>query len=271
MTELQPGFADDDACLSVRFELVTLRLAVEVNRLRALRGEGRDERFAGVLMRDCDVAALCAELITAPMPTSEDLAQAWDHAQARYAARLAATPVLPVYERVRELYALSPLEEEILACCLAVAVDPRLGRVLGYLREDMAQTGLSVGLAQRMFGVPLTQIWSALGADGVLIRHGILRVDDPLTDRAVIDVPPDILRVILAGPTEAEAACQMPLAGHPPEGPILIEAVSDLDGLIALGEPGPTRLRSGICSVAAQPNSTSRRCCVTYDQSRCRV
>ena len=99
MTDLPPpAFASDEDCLTARIGLVALRLSIEVNRLRTLRGDGREDRFAGVLMRDGDIAALCADLIATPLPPSADLAASLTSARTRYDARLAALPSLPTHD-----------------------------------------------------------------------------------------------------------------------------------------------------------------------------
>lgn len=245
MTELPPGFADDDACLGARVGLVLLRLSAEVNRLRALRGDGREDRFAGVLMRDSDIAALCAELIAAPLPPNEDLEAALEAAETRYAARLAATPILPAFERVSRVFGMSAAEETIFATALAAALDPRIARVLGYLNEDMGQQHLTLGLAQRLVArqAGVSALWSALSEDGTLVRYGLLRVEGTVTASAALHVHETVQRVLLTGPGQAERQCQLPIrTGAPPDGPVLIEAATAMDALVALGPVGPAWL-----------------------------
>lgn len=242
MTELPPGFTNDDACLSARVGLVLLQLSAEVNRLRAIRGDGREDRFAGVLMRDSDIAALCAELVAAPLPPNEDLETALETARARYAARLAATPVLPAFERITRLYGMTPVEEAVFATAVAAALDPRICRILGYLNEDMAQQYLTPGLVQRLSArqAAVSVLWSVLSEDGTLMRHGFLKVDGPLTASSALRVPATVLRILLTGPGEVERQCQLPIQdGNPPEGPLLIEAATPLDALVELGSIGP--------------------------------
>ncbi len=251
MTELDPhltaGFPSDSACLSARIGRVALRLSLEVNRMRALRGDGREERFAGVLMRDSDIAALCSELISDPLPDSDDLTTTLEMATARYDARLSQTPVLPRYARLTPLFGLSVAEEELLALALATAIDPRLARVLGYLNEDLAQQHLTAGLLLRLLPGPLSAaaLWDMLGEDGTLVRHGVITLDGPLSGRTAVRLSEAALRLIVSGPGETEIGAQIPGSSTPKDGPILIESTKAVDALIALGDCGPLWLSEG--------------------------
>ncbi|KGK41932.1 hypothetical protein LH51_10965 [Nitrincola sp. A-D6] len=170
MTHQHPSYLSDEACLRDRIGLVALRLSIEVNRMRALRGDGREDRFAGVLMRDRDIAALCADLIAEPLPDTEALLRRLSEAELQHAALCESLPNLPLVERLAPLYGLSPAETQVFFICLAVAIDPRLGRVLAYLQEDMARPFLTLGLAQRLLGNVsgggLTALWPAVSDEG---------------------------------------------------------------------------------------------------------
>ena len=246
MTELPPGFADDDACIRARIGIVALILSREVNRLRALRGDGREERFAGVLMRDADVAALCAGLISDPLPGFDDLDAAIDVADERYQSRLNATPRIPRLERIKVLYNLSAFEFAVLTTCLAAAIDPRLARVLGYLNEDMAQQHLTIGLSQRLFGGTLSDNWRGLSDEGTLLRHGLIDRVGPVSGNAALALSPAALDAIVLGPNQEDRATVLPFEGtRHAEGPMLIEAANAPDALVFCHDAGPLWIADG--------------------------
>ncbi|MEL7097517.1 MAG: ATP-binding protein [Pseudomonadota bacterium] len=248
MTEMPTGFADDEACLKARIGLVSLHLSRAVHQLRALRGEGREDHFAGVLMRDADVAALCAGLIADPLPDPDTLTGALNAAQARYASRLAQSSVPPRIERVRLLYGLTDFEETVLMTCLSAALDPRIARVLGYLNEDMAQQHLTIGLAQRLYPAApdLAGCWQALSDGGTLLRHGLLARTGPLEGSAALRVPQGVLDALVLEPAAADLAAVVPFAGtRSTPGPLLIVAAKPLDAFAQAAGEGPLWLSDG--------------------------
>lgn len=240
------GFASDAAYLEARLGLVSLRLTLEVNRLRALRADGRRENFAGVLMQDDDIAALCAELVGAGLPDmTQDSAQL-GLAQEHFAARLAATRPLPLLERLFALYGLSGAEQALVLLALAPALDARFGRIYGFLHEDMSQQYLTLGLAQRIAahtaGGGIDSLRAALSPQGVLRRHAIVTLSGtaPLISQQVTlgDAMVDLLMPDAAVPADVTV---LPLPGRPrpADHPKLVTATNGVDAAILGQFEGP--------------------------------
>lgn len=245
MTQQHSEYLTDEICLRSRIGLVALRLSIAVNQQRALRGDGREDRFAGVLIRDSDIASLCAQLIADPLPHNQELIQRLAESEKQHNTRCRNLPELPLIERVSLLYGLSTAEAEIFFICFAVAVDPRLGRVLAYLQEDMAKPFLTLGLAQRLLsameGGGLAALWASLSSEGSLIRHGLIEKKDGLSTDSSLAIPDWLVRLLLVGPDVQDRIDQLP---HPYnsdaslKGPLIIEANTEVDAIISLGPIG---------------------------------
>ena len=100
MTQQHSEYLTDEICLRSRIGLVALRLSIAVNQQRALRGDGREDRFAGVLMRDSDIASLCAQLIADPLPHNQELIQRLAESEKQHNTLCRNLPELPLMERV---------------------------------------------------------------------------------------------------------------------------------------------------------------------------
>ena len=68
MNQMRDGSAVNTQRITARLAHLVRRLIAEVARLRALRGDGRNEAFAGLLLRDADIADLCAEMAGQALP-----------------------------------------------------------------------------------------------------------------------------------------------------------------------------------------------------------
>lgn len=247
MTQILPAFASNAAALEARLGLLVLRLSLEVARLRALRADGRSERFAGVLMRDEDIADLLAEMAGA---NPADMAAARDHlvaTQSRYEARLAAMPLQPPFERLADIYGMTVAEKEVLLLAMAPSVDPRFGRVLGFLHEDMTQQHATLGLAQRCLGDlgagGIGGLRASIAAGGTLVRHGFIEVSGkgPLVAQA-LNVPDSILEFMIdRRPVCPEGGVIVPCGGTPdwPTHPQLVVSQTDQEGVVGAGLKGP--------------------------------
>ena len=69
---------------------------------------------------------------------------------------------------------LEPIETRLLALCVAVEIDRRLQRLVGWLRQDPLTVRLDVDLVVRLLGPDAAE---ALSDDGTLIRAALLEVD----------------------------------------------------------------------------------------------
>lgn len=203
MNQMRPYPHSDTKIVQALLAPLVQRLTVEVTRLRALRGDGRTEAFAGLMMHDADIAALCREMTDPVWREPEPFVQS-----------IAAHATL---SRLVQLYELGPDEQAVLILALAAAVDPRFGRVYGFLQEDMAQQHLTPALAQRLVPVGHAQgLRTTLGAGSSLLRHGLLHITGERWAVARIEMSDAMLRLIL-GPQDAPPAgvTILPLPGDP--------------------------------------------------------
>jgi len=185
----------DDALL-----LLTLRLEHEVALTRLLRGQGRQEGFLGLFVSDDEAQAIIAELsgtrsVTGAALNDARLAAMWVQLSA---ARLAdATGIWARY--VREL-GLTEAELDLLIIAAAPALDPRFGRVYGYLNDDMARRSLSPALARTLLdrhALSVRDLRAILAADAPLRSFGLLEIADGPFSEAAVRVAEDALNEML--------------------------------------------------------------------------
>ena len=138
-------------------ELERIDVLIRTQVWQARRIQQVDEHFQGLYIADEEVDAMLAE--PAGLPRWANPAGASDRvplhaALARIAARIeqrkAKTRQHGVelrLDRLAALFALSPLEVDILLLCLAPEVDLRYERLFGYLQDDITKKRPSVDLA----------------------------------------------------------------------------------------------------------------------------
>ena len=230
--------------ITARLAHLVRRLTAEVARLRALRGDGRNEAFAGLLLRDADIADLCAEMAGQALP--DMLLSAATPAQD--AARRGPDRL----SRLAALFGLDSVEEELLTLAMAPAVDPRFGRVYGFLAEDMAQQALTPALAQRLLAETgeaprIDALRQMLAPEARLLRHGVLRLTGDVWITARIDLPEAILNLILSEPPAPPGVTVLPLPDEPNWGdrPRLVGFGPQSDGVISGGFSGTLWLSEG--------------------------
>lgn len=202
MNQMGEAFGVQELALQAMLGHLILRLQDEVTRLRALRGDGRSEAFAGLMMRDADIADLCQEMT----------GQVWGGA----GAFRAAVPPGTTLARLVGLYELGPDEAALLVLAMAPALDPRFGRVYGFLQEDIAQQNLTPALAQRLLpGGGIASLRGTLSPKATLLRHGMLRLSGDRWITARVDLPDAVLDLILGAALVPDGVTRLPLPGQP--------------------------------------------------------
>jgi hypothetical protein len=142
------------------------------------------------ILRDA-VAAVAA---TDPAPTDPFRGlYISDEAALRSAAELDGGGAGEVLDGVARALGLDPLDCALLALCAAPELDPRYGRLVAYLHDDVTRRRPSPRLLVRLLGGPAApaSMLARLAADAPLRRSGALRMvgDDPLVpvaERALI-------------------------------------------------------------------------------------
>jgi hypothetical protein len=181
--------------------VLALRLKHEVALTRALRGEARQEGFLGLFLTEEDAQAMLDELsgrigvagAAAPLASIE-------RAEANLRRERAGVPDL-IWTRLARLFHLTDAELDLLLCAAAPALDPRLGRVYGFLNDDMGRRTLTLALAQRLLeshDLDLATLRRCLAADRPLQRHGLIRLAEtgPRLE-AALSVPEDVIDLLL--------------------------------------------------------------------------
>jgi hypothetical protein len=196
MTEIRPPTLwFDDALI-----LLTLRLEHEVALTRLLRGEGRQEGFLGLFVSDDEAQAIIAELagtrsVTGAALNDARLAAMWAQASA---ARLA--DPRGIWSRYVIALGLTEAELDLMLIAAAPALDPRFGRVYGYLNDDMARRYLTPALARTLLdrhALSVRDIRAMLAPDAPLRAYGLLNLGDGTFADASVRIPDDALNEVL--------------------------------------------------------------------------
>ncbi len=237
--------------------VLALRLRQEVALVRALRGPDRQDGFLGLFVSDDDAEAILAE-VSGRLRASRTAASAAELAalEDELATARRADPD-GIWTRLADRFGLGEVELDLLVLAAAPALDPRIGRVYGYLNDDVGRRHLTPALVVRLLdrhGVSIRSARRLLAVDAPLRRAALVtmgperpaveaavRVADELLDRLLGDdrIPPGLARhcELLAVPrVDADLAPGTWLLGAPggaPEGMALeLAARLGLDVLV---------------------------------------
>ena len=169
--------------------VLALRLRHEVSLTRALRGDERREGFLGVLLTDSEAERLVDEM-TGRLAAEGGIAAMADVASAhRDLVARRRSDRDGVWARLARAFDLAEPELDVLVLAAAPALDPRYGRVYGYLNDDLTQRHLTPALVQRLLGTELDALTlrRALADDGPLLTFGLIRAETglPMIERAL--------------------------------------------------------------------------------------
>lgn len=199
MTHLAPLSHWIDDALGV----LTLRLEQEVALMRTLRGENRQEGFLGLFVSDEEAEALIGELsgarsVTGAGLTEVPLPQLWRDLSAARVADEAG-----IWSLYAARLGLCEAELDLLLLAMAPAIDPRFGRVYGYLNDDMARRHLTPALARVLLdrhGLSLPDIRAILAPNAPLRAFGLLRVEAGQNfGESALHISEDVLGEVLTG------------------------------------------------------------------------
>lgn len=178
-----------------RLSLLSLLLHREVMMVRALRGDSRQESFLGLFISEQDIAAILNELHghqRQDFPGDQTLDQRIHSLSLVIEERVAGTTMSLPLHRIARTFDLSPQEQLLLVMALAVEIDPRFGKVYGFLHDDVARKRVSAGLALQVLGdhsVTAMDMRMALHADSPLLKFRLLQLLDdeqtPLLNRGL--------------------------------------------------------------------------------------
>lgn len=221
-------FADDAECLGAQLSWLDMLLRLRVGQVR--EAMGGDPWLRGLHVDDAEVDAL----LDRPPFTPPWSARAADPGLLR-ATALAGRVLRARLEAHRQTgaplrwlalvdrFGLDAIDDHILLLAVAGELDPRYGRLVGWLHDDVARKRPSAGLALDLFVGGLGERLAArrrFAADGALIASGLLRLDDGAT--------------LVERPLVPAAGLVRWLVGEPPLDPAVGDAVRRED----IADPG---------------------------------
>ena len=142
---------DPSALMADAMNALAARLRAEVCFTQATRGDGRKPDFLGLFMDEAEADAVTAELAglakTGALAGREEIEARWEAVrETRRADRDG------IWARMATAFCLSEIELDLIVLAAAPALDPRIGRVYGFLNDDMTRRHLTPALALRLLG-----------------------------------------------------------------------------------------------------------------------
>jgi hypothetical protein len=205
-------------------EELTVDLVTDQRADRLLAGEDREA--AGVFASDDEVSAV---LTAAIERTAAELGALGD--------RLVEEGAPARIDRLTTAASLTPIERNGLVTALAVALDPSIGALLGYVQDDPALTYATPGVVGALFDTPRHLAWTVLAPSGPLRSYGLVEADPERPWRIVLT--PRTLGW-LTGDDRADPMLRAVLRRSPP--PLLAPSHRDVTARVA----GAIRSAAGI-------------------------
>jgi hypothetical protein len=135
---------------------------------------------------------------------------------ARIAAAEAALEADPGWRALVGNFELSAAEANLLALCLAEALDPEFGRVIAYLHDDTRVSRATPWLAGQLFGTPA---WQRL--DGLLAWNLVSAEGHPAFPATAFQADPAVVGYVTAGEWRDSALKGIVLTPEAPRLPVL--------------------------------------------------
>ncbi len=203
-------FADDAECLTALLAWLDLVLRARVSQVRAELGG--DPWLRGLHIDDAEVDALLDRGPLMPPWTvgasDPNLGGAIAFTGKLLAERLDASPDA-AWARLTHRFALDDLDAQALLLAVAVEFDPRYGRLVGWLHDDVTRRRPTVGLALDLFadGIGTRLFNRRRFVDGALVTSGLVKVEDgPTLVERVLTPAPGLVRWLVGEPPIDPAA-----------------------------------------------------------------
>ncbi len=158
--------------------VLALRLRQEVGLHRALKGGQGQEGFGGILL-DADEAENMLEQMAGTLRASPSAAAIAQLEQAQRALDDAASLGGAKMRFLRDMFGLSHADCDLLILTAAPAIDPRFGRIYGFLNDDVARRYLTPTLAHKLLtrhDLTVLQARKRLDRRAPLIRHAVIQI-----------------------------------------------------------------------------------------------
>jgi ATP-dependent 26S proteasome regulatory subunit len=115
--------------------------------------------------------------------------------------------------QLAEVIGADDVEREILALAVAVAASPARLACLRWIAGGRQVAGIELGLLAPLLG--RDDVWSSVGVDSLLVRHGLLDVIDPEAGgSAVLRAPAAVMSFVLGSPSD-DARSPVSAVWHP--------------------------------------------------------
>lgn len=200
---------DSAAWLEQALGVLALRLRHEVALIRALRGDGRQEGFLGLFVSG-DEAETILDEISGRLSVEGAAAPADEIG--RMVAGLASarrTDAEGVWMRLAAAFDLTEPELDLLLLAAAPALDPRFGRIYGFLNDDMARRWLTPALALRLLDqhpLDMLSLRRMLAAEAPLRRWRLIEAEGARPEiETALHIAEPVLDRLLGGEGTAPA------------------------------------------------------------------
>jgi hypothetical protein len=238
------GEPDPAAWLEEALAVLVLRLRHEVALTRALRGDGRQEGFLGLLMSDDEAERMLDEMsgrigVEGGLATARTVADL----HRSLTERRRQNPE-GIWSRLASAFHLSDTELDVLVLAAAPALDPRFGRVYGYLNDDMARRHLTPALVRRLLGRDLDALTlrRVLADEAELIGAGLIHADagTPTIERA-LRIDEHLLDLLLGAEVHPPGTVLRLGTAAVPARPLLIAGGSPAEASVEVLQQGKER------------------------------
>ncbi len=198
-------FADDAECLCALLAWLDLVLRARVAQVRETLGG--DPWLRGLHIDDAEVDALLDRGPLRPpwtLPLGDpNLASAIAFTGKMLGERLAASPDAS-WPALVARFGLEPLEEQSLLLAVAAELDPRYGRLIAWLHDDVTRRRPTVGVALDLFTHGIGERLRgrrAFTPDGRLAGSGLMQLGEGATlDEKILGVAPGVVRWLVGEP-----------------------------------------------------------------------
>ena len=233
-SDLDPALDPSMRHLLDRIGIVRARVGAEVDRRRAEDPAAADDRFLGLYVSDDRVDQLLSADPLGPV-ASDPVAESHLQDIEAVATAVEAAGGTIRLRRLARIFALEPLDLELLLIALAPDVDVRFEPLYGYLNDDVSLRRATVGLALRLCGYPAVfgAARARLTAAAPLTSAGLLTVEGderPQLTRT-LRIPDRVIAHLLGddAPDPTVASLQVPLV------PVAGEAALRLERALRAG------------------------------------
>lgn len=179
MDDIHHTRLDSAGLMAEAMGVLAEHLRAEVAFTKATRGAERQEAFLGLTVNDEEADVITAEL-AGRVRAGDQCAH--DEIEARWTVirEIRSADRTGIWSRMAVGFQLTEIELDLIMLAAAPALDPRFGRIYGYLNDDMARRHLTPALALRLLGqrgLDTVSLFRLLSPTAPLRRFSLLELD----------------------------------------------------------------------------------------------